>query len=217
MTSNRRLVAMMAAVLAGAGLTGCAHSSGPSTSSTTAHSTTVASSASSSPGVATVPPSLAVKVPTGRGGVPRGGVVNLNAVDQGDPTSVAIAMMRRSLQVDTEIDAVPLDAERRAAPLFIPKLAAIAAGPVGGNGGVDASWITLSAHHGYTTVAAAATPQEGQPADTATTAVRSLTVTVTSHGDHGWHKSAPAELWILTLTREVDGWRVQKIQDLGAA
>ncbi len=167
--------------------------------------------------VPTVPSSLAGTVTPGKAGVPRGGGLNLAAVNQSDPTSVAVAALRASLTVDTAIDVAPLDAQRRVIPLLDTTLAALALQPVGGNGGSDATWVALGAHHGYTTVVAANTPQEGQPADTPTTAVRSITTKVTSHGAGGWRAAAPAVIWIVTLTHEPGGWRMSTLRDLGAA
>lgn len=149
--------------------------------------------------------------------MPRGGGVGLATVSQGDPSSVAVAAMRASLTVDTAIDVAPLDAQRRTAPFLDTKLAALSRLPVGGNGGSDAAWVRLGEHHGYTTVAAKSTPQEGQPGDTPTTAVRSITVTVTSRGSNGWHTTGTPQLWIVTLTHEPLGWRVSDLNDLGAA
>lgn len=207
---NRRTTALLGAVaVIGASMTGC------SAAEKTATTTRTSSPAATQPTTATVPPSLAATMPPGLAGDPRGGTLDLSKVDQTNPTAVAAAQLRASLTIDTAIDTTRFDAQRRSAPLLTPKLAALSRAPAGGNGGIDARWIALAARHGYTTVTTTNTPQEGQPADTATTAVRSLTVRVTSHGDRGWTSSAPAELWIVTMTKEPAGWRVSAVQDLG--
>lgn len=201
-----------AAIAIAAGVSGCASTAKPAASSTVTVTRNATPARTATP---VVPPSLAGTMPAGKAGTPRGGVLNLADVDQSNASAVAIAAMRASLGVDTRIDATRFDAQRRSAPLLAPKLAALSRGPAGGNGGIDATWTQLAAHHGYSAVTATSTPQEGQPADTPTTAVRSLTVRVISHGDRGWTSKGTPALWIVTLTREPVGWRVANVQDLG--
>lgn len=147
-------------------------------------------------------------VPSGKPGVPRGGVVA--GVSTADPSSVAMAAAQTTYRWDTHIDTAPVDAERRAAPWLTPALVAQLQPATAGAG---ASWNTLAAHQGWSSTTAVL-DSAPRPPDTATTADRQVNVTQAFHGSSGWSAPAQPQAVLMQLTRSSSAgpWRVSVLK-----
>ena len=203
-------IAITATLSAALVLTGCA---APSTHPGNTTPPTATSASTTTP--SSTPPLPTATVPAGKPGVPRGGAPNITAVHQQDASSVAASVMQTFATTDTRIDTTPFDAERRALPLLGDPLAAALRVPVGGNGGSNAAWTQLYAHHGWTTATATVVALDVPDAtgDTTTLAVRQLAVATTAHGANGWQPPATKATWIVTLRRASKRapWRVTQV------
>jgi hypothetical protein len=133
-------------------------------------------------------------------------------VDRGDPTATARAAVVTMWSTDMASDASQYQANLRAAWLLAPAyLASIQAHPPVGAPG--AWWNECAEHHAYTTVAATA-DHEDQPADTATSADRQFSITITPHGAGGWTGPSESETVFISLTRPAAGqpWAVAGVE-----
>ncbi len=151
-------------------------------------------------------------VPTGRPGVPAGGLPPAPTLTSPDPDVVAVVALTAYYRADTALDLGPTDTHRRALPWTTGQLAAGIRGdrPVTGPG---AAWSALAAHHGYTTVTVTRAYDDGAPTDTSATVYRQFTVTATPRGRDGWSGSPATHTDYLTLTRTGSGWRIAALRD----
>lgn len=194
--NSLRAAAAALVVLAAAGCSAAHHRPAPPATPST--------SAASGPG----PGQSAL--PTGRAGTPAAGLPA--HVDSQDATAVAAAAITADWTWDTALDTSPADAQRRSQPWLTPQYAAqVAHAPTVAAPG--AQWDTLAAHHGYTT-AALARAFDDPTADTATSAWREFTVTVTEHGRDGWHGPVSTYVQYAHLTRPTAGapWQVDQMR-----
>lgn len=154
---------------------------------------------------------------------PTRGQVNLGAVNNQDPTSVAQALLIDMSSPDSAVDTTPNQAEALAISLLAaPAAAALNStldNPGADNGGAGADWAAVFAHHGWDTATAKTVSQGGGVPDTASTADREMVVTVTEHGaDPSWTPAPIQTIWAVTLTRPGPSapWKVSALSDLGA-
>lgn len=126
------------------------------------------------------------------------------AANRADPTSVALAAARIWFGWDTVTDRSPYDAAVRSTPLMTQRCAQriTATPPIGSP---DADWTSLARVHAraQTTVAIGS---EERPADTASFAVRVVTVTQTFTADRAVPDRHPVA--VVTMTRDSAGWSV---------
>lgn len=242
--SATALRAVLALAALSTGLAGCSSGEPAAAPPAAASSTSTASASAVTPGDAplTTPPALtpgpptppaatssgprsspagtpgpledAEPVPTGKAGVPRGGVLDPGAVkDRGGKgaDAVADAVAATFYRHDTRLDTSPADAGRRAAPWLTPAYAAALAAPRPGGGG--AAWLELADHDGYTTTAVTTVTESGAPPDTGTAAYRQRQVIVTAHGSAGWTRRPDTHALFIRLTRtDPDApWKVQAV------
>jgi hypothetical protein len=168
------------------------------------------SSLTGSPSAAAVPVSPpGAPTSTGVGSAARGGPPPALS---SDATSVGSAFAIASFAYDTAIDVSPFDAQRRSAEYATPAYAAQLRQPLANPS--NERFNDLTSHHGYTTVALSENHDDGRPADTATTAMRSWTATSTGHGDGGWTAAMGDVLMFVTLTRAstANGWQIASLQ-----
>ncbi|MFK0294850.1 hypothetical protein ACIQU6_30860 [Streptomyces sp. NPDC090442] len=158
------------------------------------------------------PPGTAVSpMPSGKEGMPHGGIPSPGDVDQGDATAVAHAAITAMWTVDTTIDTTMQDAITRAVkarwctPAYGRQLAEHQP-----HTGPGAAWIQWAQHRAYTTVSIKATDDAGRPADTATTAYRQMSITITPHGRDTWTGQPETHAAYAVLTRAAAGqpWRI---------
>ncbi len=144
-------------------------------------------------------PKPASPVPTGKPGLPEGGLVDPATVNQADAGAVGQAALTDMYRQDTAIDASPTDALRRSMPWLSARYqkAVAAAQPHGGG----SSWTSWAVHKAYTQVTVALEHDYGQPVDTPTGASRVYAVTVTPIGRDHWAGTPAATAVFLTLTR----------------
>jgi len=134
------------------------------------------------------------------------------AVNGADPDGVGAAFVVASFAYDSATDSSPFDAQRRSADFATPAYGAQLRQPLANPG--NARFNTMSAHHGYTTVALAPNHDDGRPPDTATTAVRAWTATSTGHSPDGWTSPMGSALIFVSMTRTTPSgsWQVSTIQ-----
>jgi len=207
--------AQAAAVLIGVVLaamtSGCAPASSPAPAVTVPATlpTTPTDSATVGP-TATASAFTPTPVPTGRTGIPAGGLPPTSTLTSADPDVVAVAGLTAYYRADTALDLGPADTHRRALFWTTGQLAAGIGGdrPVTGPGAV---WAALAAHYGYTTVTVTRAYDDGAPTDTSGTVSRQFIVTVTSRGRDHW--TGPVVTWTdyLTLLRSAEGWRIEAL------
>ncbi len=156
-------------------------------------------------------PKPASPVPTGKPGLPEGGLVDPATVNQRDADAVGVAALTDMYRHDTTIDASPTDALRRSVPWLSTRYRAalVAAQPHG----AGTTWTSWAAHKAYTRVAVTLEHDYGQPADTATVASRVYAVTVTPVGRDAWHGTPSTTAVFVTLTRADarQPWRVDTL------
>ncbi len=205
--------AVLLGVVLAASATGCAPASGPAPAVTVPETppTTPTSSATAGP-TATGRTFTPTPVPTGRTGVPAGGLPAASTLASPDPNVVAAAGLTAYYRADTVLDLGPADTHRRALPWTTGQLTAGLRGdrPVTGPG---ALWTALGAHHGYTTVTVTRAYDDGAPADTRARVYRQFTVATTPRGRDGWTGPLIAHTDYLTMTRTNEGWRIVLLQD----
>ncbi|WP_157254805.1 hypothetical protein [Nonomuraea typhae] len=130
--------------------------------------------------------------------------------DDTAPDAVSAAALTAMWSIDTATDHDPRAAALRASPWLSPAyLAALRSDP---SPGTDATWTTWAAHRARTQVNLAP-GHDQRPADTATTAYRQWSLTITPVGRDGW-RGPPSDLTAFaTLTREHHGatWKVAAI------
>jgi len=214
MTRHR---ATLAAVLIGLVLTaatsGCAPSSSPAPAVTVPATLPAATTTPVTPGpTVTASAFTPTPVPTGRAGVPAGGLPPASTLTSSDPDVVAVAGLTAYYRADTAIDLGPADTHRRALPWTTGQLAAGIRGdrPVTGPG---ATWTTLAAHHGYTTVTITRAYDDGAPTDSRTVVYRQFTVTTTPRGRDGWTGPPATQTEFLTLSQTWARWRISGLRD----
>jgi hypothetical protein len=133
-------------------------------------------------------------------------------VDRASATAVAKAMLVTTFTSNTTKDETPQAAVARSEIWYTPAGAAavrsgLATGPVG------AQWIEWTAHKVVTTVAVTVASDTDAPPDTATTAARQLTVTVTPHGASGWTSAPDYYICFVRLVRSGSGpWQVSSLE-----
>lgn len=152
--------------------------------------------------------------PTGEAGEPKGGIPSPGDVDRTDATAVSKAALTALSTYDTAIDRSRNDAGRRVAAAgwctapYAAQLKAAAnqAAPGG-------SWSTWTQHKAYTKATLQETAEAGRPQDTATTAYRQWTITVTPHGRDGWIGPAETSAAFVELTRAAAGqpWHLNSV------
>jgi len=204
--------AVLLCVVLAAAATGCAPTSRP------VPAVTVPATVPATPTRATIEPTATASaftptpVPTGRAGIPAGGLPPASTLTSPNPDVVAEAGLTAYYRADTNLDLGPADTHRRALPWTTGQLAAGIRGdrPVTGPG---AAWTTLATHHGYTTVTVIRAYDDGAPTDTQATAYRQFSVTTTPHGRDSWTGPPLTHTDYLTLTRTASGWRVGGLQD----
>ncbi len=154
-------------------------------------------------------------IPAGSPGQPRGQAAG--AVDGQSPDGVASAFAAATFTYDTALDRSPDDAQLRSAVYATPSFAAELKQPLQQGGGQE--WNTLTAHHGYTTVALTVNHDDGRPPDQLRAAARSYTVTVTGHGDNGWSAPLDSQTMYVFLTRTgtATPWQVSRVSFSGGS
>ncbi|MFD8784459.1 hypothetical protein [Kitasatospora sp. NPDC059599] len=165
-----------------------------------------------------VPPSSPTTAPVaaplapGRGGTPAAGLPDFGTVDGGDPAAVAKAALTAMWTVDTDIDASPMDAEKRAAPMFTARRAdgAASMSPRAQPGN---TWNTWASHHAFTTVRAQQSHEDGGPTDGPTTAYQRWVVTATPTGRDGWTGPPEVHVALVVLLRDDTArpWRLDTL------
>ncbi|MFJ8628530.1 hypothetical protein ACIRD3_37605 [Kitasatospora sp. NPDC093550] len=164
------------------------------------------------PSSSTATAPVAAPLPPGRGGTPAAGLPDFGKVDGGDPAAVAKAALTAMWTVDTDIDASPMDAERRAVPMFTARRAEGAASmtPRAQPGN---TWVTWASHHAFTTVQAQQSHEDGGPADGPTTAFQRWVVTVTPKGRDGWTGPPEIHIALVVLLRDdtAQPWRLDTL------
>lgn len=160
----------------------------------------------------TTTPAISPAVPTGQQGTPRGAPPTASTTNLSDAAAVAVAFATTSFDYDTAIDVSPADAQRRSIPFTTPAYAAQLR--AGGTQPGGAWWNTLAEHHGYTTAALVENHDGGRPPDTATTAVRSWTVTSTGRSPDGWSAPMGTALVFVAMTRPILAapWQVSGLE-----
>lgn len=156
-------VAVVGVVLAAA-VSGCALTSGQTAPATVPANLPAADTGATTPGpTVTARPFTPTPLPTGRNGIPAGGLPPTSTLSSPDPDVVAAAALTAYNRADTALDLGPADTHRRALPWTTGQLAT----------GIrddrrvtapGATWTALAVHRGYT----AATPPSPSPAPTTT-------------------------------------------------
>jgi len=156
-------------------------------------------------------PKPASPVPTGKPGLPPGGLVDPATINQSDADAVGQAALTDMYRHDTSIDASPTDALRRSMPWLSARYqkTVTAAQPHGGG----SSWTSWATHKAYTQVTVTLEHDYGQPADTTTVASRVYAVTITPTGRDHWRGTPATTAVFLTLTRTdaQHPWRVDTL------
>jgi len=154
-------------------------------------------------------------VPVGTPGSPRGHVAV--PVDGQSPDGVASAFAAATFTYDTALDRSPDDAQVRSAVYATPAFAAVLKQPLQQGGG--AQWNTLTAHHGFTTVALTENHDDGRPPDQLGAAARGYTVATTGHGDDGWSTPLDSQTMYVFLTRTgtATPWQVSRVSFSGGS
>lgn len=153
--------------------------------------------------------------PTAPISAPHGGVPVPASVDQEDASAVARGALTALYTHDTAVDPGRQQAALRMAAVgwTTPAYAAQqrAAQPRSGGG---AAWTEWTSHRAYTTVKATPADEAGRPADTATTAYRQWTITITPRGRDGWTGDPEASTAFVELVRPAAGqpWRLSALQ-----
>ncbi|MEU4924615.1 hypothetical protein AB0G29_35340 [Streptomyces parvus] len=146
---------------------------------------------------------------------PHGGIPVPASVDQEDASAVARGALIALHTYDTDIDPGRQQAALRMAAVGWTTAAYAAqqraAQPRGGNG---AAWNEWTRHRAYTTATATPADEAGRPADTATTAYRQWTITITPHGRDGWTGEPEMSTAFVELSRPAAGkpWRLSALQ-----
>ncbi len=208
MNTRRRTVAALTVALA-AVVGGCADHSNQSRPTVTVPATLAAQSPTpTSPARAFTP----APIPTGRPGMPAGGLPPPSTITSSDPDVAAVAALTAYYGADTALDLSPADTHRRALPWTTGQLAAAitADRPIAAPG---ATWNTWAAHRAYTTVTATRAYDDGAPAETPTTAYRQYVITVTLHGRDRWTGPAVGHTDFLVLHRTGNGWRITNLAE----
>lgn len=200
-TRSHMLTAVVGVVAAAAVLTGCSGADGPTSSERSAPVATVSLPPFTPPSVQSwpgrsatypTPPPVPTTLPNG---------IRAN---RADPTSVALAAARVWFGWNTVTDRSPYDAAVRSTPLMTARCAQrITATPP--TGSPDADWTALARVHARVQTTAVIGSEE-RPADTATFAVRVVTVTQTFTADKPMPDRHPVA--VVTMTRDSAGWSV---------
>ena len=210
MTSTRRssMTAAAAAVVLAVVVTGCSSTAQgaptPTTETTTATVITPipAPPTPSAAPAGTTPVATAPAMPTGTPGRPRG--LPTTAVDTTSIDAVAKAFASTTFTYDTALDRSEFDAQVRSSVYATPAFAAELTTPLAQTG--SATFTTLAAHQGFTTVTLALNADDGQPPDELRSAARSYRVTITGQGTTGlgtggWSAPLDATTIYLRLAR----------------
>ena len=204
MTSTRRssLTAAAAAVALAVVATGCSSTAqgAPTAATTTTATVTTPIPAPPTPSAAptgTTPVATAPAMPTGTPGRPRG--LPTVAADTTSIDAVAKAFATTTFIYDSGLDRSEFDAQVRSATLATPAFAAELTTPLAQTG--SATFTTLAAHQGFTTVTLAPNADDGQPPDELRSAARSYRVTITGQGTGGWSAPLDATTIYLRLAR----------------
>ncbi len=138
-------------------------------------------------------------------------------VDGQSPDGVAAAFAAATFTYDTALDRSPYDAQVRSAVYATPAFAAVLKQPLQQGGG--AQWNTLTAHHGFTTVALTVNHDDGRPPDQLGAAARAYTVATTGHGDAGWTAPLDSQTMYVFLTRTgtATPWQVSRVSFSGGS
>lgn len=217
--------AIAAAVLAGCGSSAPATAADTHTAPTDTHTAPTDTTAPESPGstprkatpapatpeAVTQAPVTPQAIPTGRRGVPGGGLPPTATLTDPSPDVVGAAGLRAYYGSDTALDVSPVDAARRALPWTTGQLTDATRDyhPVAGPGAVWNGW---AAHRAYVTVDPARAYDDGAPADTASTAYREYVLTLTPHGRDRWVGPTVTYTTFLTLTKTPAGWRIATLE-----
>ncbi len=171
MHTRNTLAVLAATVGLVCGVTGCASSSTPASTSST-HPAAATSLPVVVPSVtaSAYPTSTSTAQPRGLPGGPRG-------VNTSSSLAVATRFLQMSYSQDTVIDDSPWDALKRASVLATPSYAAQVLGspPVAAPG---AQWNLWAAHHAYTRVTLTRQPAQDEPAPTSASAFYTFVVHV---------------------------------------
>ena len=128
------------------------------------------------------PTASAPVMPTGTPGQPRG--LPATTVDTTSVDAVAAAFTATTFAYDTRTDRSEFDAQVRSSVYATPAFAAELTASVAQTG--SASFTTLAAHQGFTTVTLVRNVDDGQPLDELRSAARSYRVAITGQGATGW-------------------------------
>jgi len=154
-------------------------------------------------------------VPAGSPGQPRGR--GAAPVDGQSPDGVASAFAAATFTYDTALDRSPFDAQVRSAVYATPAFAAVLKQPLQQGGGAQCN--TLTAHHGYTTVALTVNHDDGRSPDQLGAAARAYTVASTGHGDNAWSAPLDSQTMYVFLTRTgtTTPWQVTRVSFSGGS
>jgi len=221
-TAGRYGVGAAMLVAVGAGCGGPAPAPAPQ-AGTSVSSPTSPSGALSSAAPSSVPPRATAPgpapsnppIPAGSPGQPRGQAAG--PVDGQSPDGVASVFAAATFTYDTALDRSPYDAQVRSAVYATPAFAAVLKQPLAQGGGAE--WNTLTAHHGYTTVALTANHDDGRPPDQLGAAARAYTVATTGHGDNAWSAPLDSQTMYVFLTRTgtATPWQVSRVSFSGGS
>lgn len=153
----------------------------------------------------TVPAELEVAtIAPGRGGTPRGGVVEDVA---NTPTAVGAALVRTMWTYDTTIDSTSHDAAARAARWTTGDLAFLLARPATRT---TPQWDEWTRHDAYTQVGVVGAPTLGQDVETAAQ-LRTYRVDMRVVGKGSYHDQLEPFLITATLVQDDGRWLVDEI------
>lgn len=173
-----------------------------------------ASSRSTSPDSvpSAVVPSVPVAVlPSGRAGVPGGGLPDPARVNNGDPDAVGRAVLTALWSWDTALDVTLADAERRAAPWLTPEYAAAVTSRVS-VAGPGARWTEWAAHRAYARVSGIELLLDERPPEGPAAAYRQWRITTVPTGRDGWAGPPVVAIAFVELVRVGGAWRVAGVR-----
>lgn len=150
---------------------------------------------------------------TSADGTPRGLTAAQRKINRSDASSTAIAFAVRMEAWDTKLDTRPEHAAVRAAKYAAPTLRRELLAKMPSSSPPGVRWNRLLAHHGWVTVSTVLGGMGPPPVDTATAAVRGVTVTPVDHGaGHwtSWPDRTERMTYVIDLTRSHRGtdWSV---------
>ncbi|MFJ2561317.1 MULTISPECIES: hypothetical protein [unclassified Streptomyces] len=145
---------------------------------------------------------------------PKGGIPSPGGVDQADAGAISRAALTALMTYDTTVDSSRTEASlRTAAAGWCTASYGATLRATTSRSGTGAAWATWASHRAYTTVELTPADEAGRPADTATTAYRQWSMTVTPKGRDGWTGAPEQYAAFVELVRAAPGapWRLNSL------